>query len=370
MQAKPATYLRWEAVIASLGMSASEYVRQNCGAFTDAELSRNLNQLGFKTNTNSVDKKRERMGIGKVLTHAHNYSPYDTNAPIGESSFARYDSPPTVTADRVAIFPDIQFPYHHHEFTNRVLGLCRAWNVRHCILAGDVIENSSLSRFDPAWAGAGNSGGIPDKVTDDLLDVMAKMKPKDAAGVRAVIEKHGRKTIDNADGVSEEWGYSKKPIAAIVAQFDEVVWVLGNHEGRLLRQMKSPFLPENLKQMFVGDDPKVTIAPYYYCLVVSKGVEWRVTHPKSSTKGDAKWYASKYLVNTIMCHNHHLVLQMDRSGKFFAVETGTMADESRLPYVAQRDTKGDAHILGATIIRDGKAWLLHADTDWALLNKI
>ena len=129
-------------------------------------------------------------------------------------------------------------------------------------------------------------------------------------------------------------------------------------------------MPDDLKRMFVGDDPKVQIAPYYYCKIISNGVEWRVTHPKSSGKGDAKWYSSKYLTNTIMAHNHHLVLQMDRSGTYWAIETGMIVDEKRLPYQAQRDTKMDMHLLGATIIRDGKAWLLHQDTSWDLLKKL
>ena len=71
-----------------------------------------------------------------------------------------------------------------------------------------------------------------------------------------------------------------------------------------------------------------------------------------------------------MAHNHQICLQKDRSGVYWAIETGTCVDEMRLPYVAQRQTKADMHLLGATIIRDGFPWLLTEDSPWELLGKI
>ena len=368
IMAKPQS--RWDTPNKTLGMTATEYVRENCARLKDQELASDLYMAGFDTNRAAVEKKRERLGIGKAWAHGNIYMPYNAKSLISESSFAKYDSPPVIEADRVVVLPDIQFPYHHHEFLNHILDLCKAWNVKHCVLAGDVIENSSLSHFDPAWSGAGNPEGISDSVTDDLLDAMAKMPKKVADEVRSVINKHGRKTITNADGISDEWGYAKKPLATIISLFDTLVWMLGNHEGRLLRQMQSPFLPDHLLKMFVGDDPKISIAPYYYTIVNSGGETWKIIHPKSAGRDDPQIYASKLLCHVVMAHSHHWNLGKDRSGKFFAISTGACVDNARLPYAAQRDNKGFQHMLGATIIRNGKPWLLGEDSDWNLLKKL
>lgn len=366
----PKSQSRWDMPNKTLGMSASEYVRDNCARLLDRELAQDLNAAGFDTNRAAVEKKRERLGIGKMWVHGNTYAPYDGFSPIAESSFAKYDSPPVINADRVAIFPDLQFPYANHEFTNKVLDLCRQWEVKHCILAGDVIECSSLTHFDPAWDGSANSEGISDDVADDLIDAIANMPKKVADEVRKVIEKHGRKTLASATSVSEEWGYAKKHLAQLIKQFDNVVWIVGNHEGRILRQMQSPVLPLDLKKMFVGDEPKISIAPYYYALVNSNGEAWRIIHPKSAGRDDPQVYASKLLCHVVMAHSHHWNLGKDRSGKFFAISTGAMVDERRLAYSSQRDNKSFQHLLGATIIRGGKPWLLGEDSQWELLKKL
>ena len=341
-------------------MTAVEYVTRNAAHLTDSQISKKLTSFGFPCTAGSVEHKRRQLGIAKtggLNTHI-----------VSESPFVKYDNPPVVEADRVVIIGDTQFPFHHAEFVNQVLDLCKAWNVRYCVLAGDVIECSSLSHFDPNWEG-GNNNGIPDEVMDDLIELKSLGKSV-SAKLDALIDKHGRRELASAGSVAEEWGYAKNDLRRLVNQFDDIVWEIGNHEGRVLRQMQSPFLPEDLKRMFLGDEPKVRIAPYYFTLIKSGGIDWRVTHPKSSAKGDAKWYASKYLVNVLMAHNHHLVMQRDRSGKYWAIEIGACVDESRLPYVSQRDTKGDSHILGAAIIRDGKCWLLHEESPWELLRKL
>lgn len=291
--------------------------------------------------------------------------PYGAPANIvPPSGYIRYDQPPIIRADRIVILPDIQFPYHHADFLNKVLYLCHKWNVRHAILAGDVIENSALTHFDPNWEGEGK---LSEEVVADLVDIISGLPEKTAQKVRAVIEKHGAHDSVNPGGISEEWGHARKALRRLVDQFDEIVWELGNHEGRILRQLQSPTSPEEIKRLFLGDMEKVKISPYYYCIVESGNTTWRIIHPKSSAKGDARWYAAKYLTNVVMAHSHQWMMQKDRSGMFWAIETGMIVDEARLPYVAQRDNKADRHLLGATIIVDGNPWLLHDGINWERL---
>ena len=354
----------WQDKIPNINKSAREIIRERAPIYRDVDIAQYLTSVGFMCTRDAVSKYRQKMGMRKQASGLA-----EAGTLIGESPFAKYDSPPVVEADCAVIMPDIQAPYHHHEFMNHVLDLCDALKVKTAIWAGDVIENSSLTHFDPNWAQEGLvNGGVPDALADELIDMSEAMGKKVIEGVRELLLKHGRRVENNPAGVSEEWAHARKVLQVMEGLFDKIEWQIGNHEGRILRQMQSPFFPEDLRRLFVSD--KVHISPYYYCILKSGGVDWRITHPKPSSKGDAKWIASRYLTNVIMAHNHQLVMQKDRSGKFWAIETGMMVDESRLPYVAQRDTKGDMHSLGATLILDGQPILLYENSPWELLKRL
>lgn len=354
----------WRDKIPSIRKSAQEIVRERAPIYRDVDITQYLNSVGFECSKDSVSKYRQKMGLRK-----QSLGTADSGVLIEESPFVKYDSPPIIEADRAIIMPDIQAPYHHHEFMNHVLELCDALNVKTAIWAGDVIENGSLTHFDPNWAQEGLvNGGVPDALADELIDMGEAMGKKVVEGVRELLLKHGRRVENNPAGVSEEWAHARKTLQAMEKMFDRIEWQMGNHEGRTLRQMQSPFFPEDLRRLFVSE--KVGISPYYYCILKSGGIDWRITHPKPSSKGDAKWIASRYLSNVIMAHNHQLVMQKDRSGKYWAIETGMMVDEMRLPYVAQRDTKGDMHVLGATLVLEGKPILLYEDSPWTLLKRL
>lgn len=337
---------------------------------TDQEIARLFTKLGLPLTTAQIIRRRKNhLNINKEIIPSEIVGCSAARSIVGESPFVKYDSPPVITSPRVIVMPDIQFPYHHHEFLNRVLNLCAALNIKTCIWGGDVIENSSLTHFDPNWSTEELiNGGVTDEVANALIDMGNSLGKKVLEGIRDLLGKYGRKVSNNPAGVSEEWSYARREMQATLKQFDSIEWILGNHEGRILRQMESPFFAEDLRRLFVNE--KVHISPYYYCEIISGSAKWRVTHPKSSGKGDARWYASKYLVNTIMCHNHQLIMQKDRSGTYWAIETGMMVDERRLPYVSQRDTKADMHLLGATFIIDGKPFLLYEDSPWDALKRL
>ncbi len=359
--------VQWQDIIPGSKTSAREIIHKQAPRYSDVEIAQYLNSIGFECTKDSVSHQRQRMGLKKQSSGLPEAGMM-VNA-IQESPFVKYDSPPVIEADRAIIMPDIQAPYHHYEFMNHVLDVCDTLNVKTAIWAGDVLENSSLTHFDPNWAQEGLvNGGVPDALANELIDMGEAMGKKVTEGIRELLLKHGRRIENNPAGVSEEWAHARKVLQTMEKLFDKIEWQIGNHEGRILRQMQSPFFAEDLRRLFVSD--KVHISPYYYCILKSGGVDWRVTHPKPSSKGDAKWIASRHLTNVIMAHNHQLVMQKDRSGKFWAIETGMMVDESRLPYTAQRDTKGDMHSLGATLILDGQPILLYENSPWDLLKRL
>src|SRR3990167_1223061 len=82
------------------------------------------------------------------------------SSPVSPSTYPVYDTPLEMVGDAV-IMTDIEFPFHHAEFINRVLDLANSWGIRNLILGGDVLHFDSLSGWEPSWSDT-NDGGLPE----------------------------------------------------------------------------------------------------------------------------------------------------------------------------------------------------------------
>jgi hypothetical protein len=309
----------------------------------------------------------EMLGLaaGTVKTHYH-LATGQPSYKIPESPYPRYDEPPIIQGDAL-IIPDAEIPFHHAEFINRVLDLADVWEIRTMISAGDLLHFDSLSGWEPNWAVKPN-GGLSEKDEKRLMDI-AMTLPKN----------HQQKVIDtivDIGGAVEEHGFSgemhhaRKVLNALNGCFDSLVWVLGNHEGRLLRAINSPVEPSELLNMMRLEEGKWRIAPYYYCLLETEQGTYRITHPKSAANGTARFLCSQYFQHIIMGHSHKMFFDFDPSGKYYAIQAGHCVDEERLAYCAQRDAKRDSHKLGAVIVRGGYPYLLHELIDWERMKKL
>jgi hypothetical protein len=164
--------------------------------------------------------------------------------------------------------------------------------------------------------------------------------------------------------------HARKTLEALDQLFDKFVWVLGNHEGRLLRAINSPVMPSELLNLMKLEEGKWIADPYYYCLLNSGGQIFRITHPKGAANGTARGLASQYFQHIIMGHSHKMFFDWDTSGKYYAIQMGHCVDEERLCYAAQRDAKRDSHKLGAVIVRDGYPYLLTEQLDWERMKRL
>jgi hypothetical protein len=140
--------------------------------------------------------------------------------------------------------------------------------------------------------------------------------------------------------------------------------------SRLLRAINSPVSPTELLNMMRLQEGKWIIAPYYYCLLISAGETFRITHPKSAADNAARALATQYHQHILMGHSHKMMFDYDPSGKFMAIQMGHAVDENRLAYAAQRDARRNSHKLGAVIVRDGHAWLLNEHSDWERMKRV
>ena len=303
------------------------------------------------------DKHFPHRTIESLRIHARTF------AGVTESPYPAYTDPLVMEMDAL-VLNDLEAPFHHAGFVNHCLELAQAWKIPGCVLGGDFIHNDALSSFEPAFV------DDEQRIAPELAElIMAAIPAKSRDRVAKVIDPHVG--LDPEPNHSEEMEQAKPVLQTIAAQFKQVDCILGNHEGRLLRMLETPLNPKHvLKEIGIVDNPKWRIRPYYYCVVVSGAQEFRVTHPKNSAKASAWKLAGKFQQHVLMAHNHHIVLQFDPSGNFYAIETGACVDETRLPYAAQRDNATHAHKLGAVIIRNGHPWLLHEGSPWSDLLKL
>jgi hypothetical protein len=281
---------------------------------------------------------------------------------IHESTYPVYDNPLVIEGDAL-VLPDLELPFQSYEFVNRCLDLADKWNIKQAILAGDVLHFDSLSGWEPAWTKE-NKGGLNESEEKELMDFAKTLPSKKQGELMEKIGNLGLRT--EQDGVSTELSVARRELKRLAEQFDRINYLLGNHEGRLLRAMGTAMNPQELLRLLETGE-KWKISPFYFGYLETVSGRFQVEHPKNTAKFSASKLVSKYMCSVLMCHSHQLSYTFDPSGKYYAIEMGCCVDENRLPYASQRHNISPMHALGAVIVRDGVPWLLHARVDWKRL---
>lgn len=293
---------------------------------------------------NSVNVKLSRMGLPQVP----------------KSTYPLWNEPLKTQGDAV-ILTDVEAPFQHSEFINRVLDLADAWSVQTLHLAGDLLHYDSLSRWGSEWT------QDKEDIADVIFDVIQSLAAKTRNEIEARLEEKG---ITNKDGLSGELTEARKVFKAF-GSFKQIIVGLGNHDDRYLRTLEQALSPkELLHQLDVDKDPRWKIAPYYYSVIETEQGTFRAEHPRGAGKNTAIDLAIQYHCHVVMGHSHRWAVNRDPSGKFWAIQTGHCVDENRLAYVQQRSAKRDAHVLGATIIRGGYPFVLSPESPWDLLKRM
>lgn len=307
----------------------------------------------------------EEMGIGTEALRSHWRMHQDRiTSRLQESPYPRYNEPLVMEGDAV-IFPDLELPYHHAEFVNRVLDVAQAWGINQAVMAGDMLHFNSLSTLGKHWKKPKSKGGLDDEQEKKFVNFLLGLGSRQQAKGFALMEEIGHK--EEEDGMSAELRIATKAIRAIKECFNKVHIVIGNHEGRFLRALDTPLVPDEITKLVEAGEWK--IAPYYFSYVNSNGEKYRIDHPRTTAKYAAEQLAAKFQCHLIMAHSHRLSWSWDISGSFYAIQIGHCVDELRLPYASQRSNL-QTHLLAAAIIRDGYPYILHQKIDWDLLLKL
>lgn len=236
-----------------------------------------------------------------------------------------YNDPPKVS-DNFVVLPDLHCPCEDEEFIDKVSGLAASWGIKDAVIAGDLLDLESLSSY----------------VNDVTCTVEYGLE-------------HAEKVIDG-----------------LLQVMDNVVWIMGNHEERLLRVIgKNQISFERLKRL-VSCDPRLTFSEYFYAM--SDDGRWMICHPAefsvANPLGVTSLMAAKYGVNVITGHMHVTACGQDLTGKYYGVVAGMCADPDKLGYAALRPNKKPHMERGAVIVQDGYPWLLTKWSDWQRLHKL
>lgn len=229
------------------------------------------------------------------------------------------------------------------------------------ILGGDALDIEALNSFTPdfendkrhvidsnsAEALVKFADELPEKKRNKLLDIIGE--------------------AERENGLGGEIKESRIVLKSFEDDFDHILWMMGNHEKRVLNTLKKILPVDSLATLFGADNAKWKVSPYYWCVLTSGGVEWQIEHPVNTAKHSSKKLAPKFGKNIVMFHNHQFSITTDPSGRFYAIEPGMGMDESRMGYAMQRHNAADTHRVGALIIRDGKPTPLNSFTDWEML---
>jgi hypothetical protein len=337
--------------------------------WTDKEIKQLTEEWNKRTGGVSIAKFSKQYAKHSVHTmEAIRYKLSALRDPneIHESPYPVYDEPLETVGDAL-ILTDVEFPFHNADFLNRCLRLAKAWKVRNLIAGGDLVHFDSLSGWEPSWTEV-KLGGLSDSQADMLFEFVNHLNRRDRKQGETILESIGK--AEAHDGVSTELAASRTEIKRLEKQFDHIDFVLGNHEGRLLRALETALSPSELMRLLEIKEGKWRVSSYYYSVLVSNGERFQIEHPKNTAKFSAWKLASKYCSHVIMGHSHQLNFTFDISGKYYAIETGHIVDEDRLAYAAQRHNTNYAHVLGACIVKDGCPYLLHARTNFEVMERM
>lgn len=283
---------------------------------------------------------------------------------IQASPYPQYIEPLQMDGDALVLF-DTEFPFHNADFLNRVLELADRWAVRQCVIGGDVLHFEQFSQWEASWVTSQTANKLSEDAERELRELIQALPPEHQG---ALLDKLA--TIATGEREESELGAAKKALLTLGEAFDRIDYVIGNHDDRFIRALKSPLLPQSLLDFIGLTDPRWRIGPYYYSILVSNKEKYRIEHPRSAAANTAVKLADKYECHILTGHSHLQSIQWSTSGNYFAIHAGCVVDETRLAYAAQRSSNRPAHKLGAVIVRDGFPWVLNDRYPWEMAQRM
>ncbi len=168
---------------------------------------------------------------------------------------------------------------------------------------------------------------------------------------------------------TQERDAAREIIADWLDWFDEVYFLMGNHDRRLQRWANGEFDESDLFGMITSSD-KCRYSNWGWCVVNTPAAyPWRVTHAKEYSVNQltvAGELANKFQMNIISHHEHHLAHGWDKYKRFVTVNNGGLFDADKFAYAVLDDNKKSSMTKGFTRLQNGVAHIYgeYPYTDW------
>ena len=225
----------------------------------------------------------------------------------------------TIPMDDYMVSCDYHAPYYSEIWTNRLLLIAEKFKIRKHVLAGDLYDFNFMSKF-PAEE---------KKSLDDEI--------KDSGQIYKILD-----------------------------YFDKTYLIQGNHERRIGNMTEGRVMSRHLFRAFGHEAFESKI---YYSLYDRIQIEdkYMILHPKSYSQistAVSKRMAEKFGMHVLNAHGHFCGLTYDRSGKYLCVDLGGCFDMNSIEYCTMRTTSHPFWNNGFGMIRGGKFYLFHKETDF------
>lgn len=206
------------------------------------------------------------------------------------------------------ILNDVHVPYQDQALLERA----KKSGMKRVILAGDVVDFASISRFEHRVK--------PPSVSEELTALR----------------------------VFFEW---------LLTWADEVVYLPGNHEERLLKHLSLDFA--DFVRMVTSDE-RVIPTPYDRVFLMSGSERWLICHQINISRNKLKVaddLSHKYLRHVLVTHQHKNALARDVYGNFIVCSVGGCHDPKKAAYVQLKTTTSAVQEQGFATIINGRVAL-------------
>ncbi len=244
----------------------------------------------------------------------------------------------------VIVTHDFHIPYHSVPWSHQLVRLAVKTNIKRLVIVGDYQDMHSLSPFQDF----------------------------------------------NVPGAQYEMQIAKEYTLALLAWFDEIVFVLGNHCMRIVKTLSKKFGYEHLSSLWLPDAKEISTGKWNMDLIKKAGEcikftayplvyltyggpydKWMLVHPhlyRQVRLSAARALAEKYLCHIWNTHAHYEASGSDKSGRFFTVDGGGMMDRDKIEYYNMQVTAHPCWNNGIGIIYGDTFEHFTEHTHWPLFS--
>jgi predicted phosphodiesterase len=160
----------------------------------------------------------------------------------------------------------------------------------------------------------------------------------------------------------------------LLKAYDQIVYVMGNHEDRLLKALSGAIYDHHFTTLLTRGlkSTKLTAALTTKARIRSAGVLWHCTHQRNYSilkNRVAAELALKVQANVVSAHQHHVSVGRDKFNRYTTIDCGGLFDQRYMAYAERTDSTAPTMCNGFVFIRSGTGHLLTpypSLTDWSL----